>query len=256
MSLLKRIKEDVRNAGTNKSKFMYFRDGDKRRIRFLQDMDEGMEVVFHDSFEKGVNVPCQEQVFGKHCEFCEDDSLRTRSSYLWSVWDYEEKEIKLFMFPVNNYTPIPQLAAMYENYGTLVDRDYVISQTGKMQNKSFTVIPMDKNKFRNAKAKPYSEKTVKDLLNKAWPAVAHSNEEDEGFDEDDKSKYEDYSAKELYDMCIERDIEAEKRKIKAYYINLLLEDDKAEDDWGDDDDGFEDEDVVDEWEDEEDEWDE
>ena len=169
MGLVDSIKRDAKKSGQNKSKFMYFREGTKTRIRFLTDMDDGMEVIFHDSFEKGINVPCQE-IFDRDCNYCEMEGLRTRSQYIWSVYDYEAKEVKLFMFAVNNCSPIPALMAMYENYGTLVDRDYIISVTGKAQNKAFTVIPMDKVKFRNEKAKPYSEKSILKMLDKAFPA--------------------------------------------------------------------------------------
>ena len=125
MGLLDKIKNDVKKSGSNKGKIMFFREGQKVRVRFLNDMDDGMEVKFHDSFERGVNVPCQEH-FGRNCAYCEDEDLRTRSQYVWSVYDYETKEVKLFMFAVNNCSPIPALMAMYENYGTLTDRDFVI----------------------------------------------------------------------------------------------------------------------------------
>ena len=64
--------------------------------------------------------------------------------------------------------------------------------------------------------------------------------EDEGLD------YSKMSAMELYKLCVERGIECEKKKPAAYYVNLLVEDDKANADWGDDDDD-------DDWDDEEDE---
>ena len=55
---------------------------------------------------------------------------------------------------------------------------------------------------------------------------------------------------ELYRLCEERGIDAKKKKMKQYYIKLLEEWDKAQNDWGDEDDGeWEDEDE-DEWEDE------
>lgn len=190
MGLLDSIKQDAKKSGQSKGKFIYFREGQKVRIRFLQDMDDGKEIVFHDSFEQGVNVPCQE-IFGRDCPYCDDDSLRTRKQYCWSVWDYENKEVKLFMFPVNNCTPIPALVAMYENYGTITDRDYVISVSGKQQNKTFSVVPMDKVKFRNDKAKPYSDKALLQLLDKAFPCDAASGEiimDDDDEDEAPKKK--------------------------------------------------------------------
>lgn len=283
MGLVDKIKADVKKSGQNKGKFIYFREGQKQRVRFLTDMDDGMEVTFHDSFEQGINVPCQE-LFGKDCPYCDDDSLRTRSQYIWSVYNYETKEVQLFMFPVNNCSPIPALMAMYENYGTICDRDYVISVSGKQQNKTFSVVPMDKVKFRNEKAKAFSEKAILKMLDKAFPcdAVEDDDEDDEdeapkkrptksagkksskkpepeddyeddddyeeaedwGDDDDEVVDYSEMSAKELYNLCKERDIKAVPKKPAKFYINLLEEADKAEDDWGD-----EDEEDDDEWED-------
>jgi hypothetical protein len=241
-------------------------------------MDECLEVVFHDSYEQGINVPCQE-LFGRNCPYCDDDTVRTRSQYVWSVWNYETKEVQLFMFPVNNCSPIPALVAMYENYGTLMDRDYVISVTGKQQNKTFSVVPMDKVKFRNDKAKAFSKKSVLQMLDKAWPCDAATDEDDEDdvaprkkkplnkkpstkkpveddYDEDDDYDeaveddgddaldYSEMSPKELYSLCKERDIDAMPKKNAKYYIKLLEEYDEAQEDWGDEGDD------DDEWEDE------
>lgn len=263
MGLVDSIKRDAKKSGQNKSKFMYFREGTKTRIRFLTDMDDGMEVIFHDSFEKGINVPCQE-IFDRDCNYCEMEGLRTRSQYIWSVYDYEAKEVKLFMFAVNNCSPIPALMAMYENYGTLVDRDYIISVTGKAQNKAFTVIPMDKVKFRNEKAKPYSEKSILKMLDKAFPADDSEEDEEEyekpakkskkKYDteddyDDNESEYdeneEDYSSMtpiELYKKCKELKIDVQPRKSQKYYIKQLEDYEKAHNDWDDED--------EDEWEDE------
>lgn len=274
MGLLDKIKSDAKKSGQNKSKFIYFREGQKQRIRFLQDMDEGMEIVFHDSFEQGINVPCQE-LFGRECPYCNDDSLRTRSQYCWSVWNYETSEVQLFMFAVNNCSPVPALVSMYEAYGTLLDRDYVISVSGKQQNKTFSVVPMDKVKFRNTKAKPYSKKATLQFIDKAWPCdentdtsdeddeddvpvkrankkagkpktkreVYEEDEEDvdDDYDEDvadeeeDVEDYESMSAKELFNLCKKRKIDAMPRKSQKYYIKLLEDYDEAQDDWGDED---------------------
>ena len=279
MGLVDKIKQDVKKSGQNKGKFIYFREGQKIRVRFLTDMDDGMEVTFHDSFEAGINVPCQE-LFGKDCPYCDDDSLRTRSQYIWSVWNYETKEVQLFMFPVNNCSPIPALMAMYENYGTITDRDYVISVSGKQQNKTFSVVPMDKVKFRNEKAKAYSEKSILKMLDKAFPCDATDDDEDEDeapkkrapkstskkaskkkveeddddddYDaeeeweddevEDDSIDYSEMSAKELYKLCKERNIEVKPKKPERYYITLLEEWDAAQENWGE-------EEEDDDWED-------
>ena len=278
MGLVDKIKNDVKRSGQNKGKFIFFREGQKVRIRFLTDMDDGMEVTFHDKFDRGVNAPCQE-IFDRDCPYCEDEDLRTRSQYIWSVWDYEAKEVKLFMFAVNNCSPIPALMAMYENYGTITDRDYVISVSGKQQNKTFSVVPMDKVKFRNEKAKAFSEKAILKMLDKAYPCDDVEDDEDEdeapkkrapkslgkksnkkskAEDDEDEDDYDDedwgdddeeeavdyseMSAQELYKLCKERDIKVAPKKPAKYYINQLEEYDDAQEDWGDDD--------EDDWEDE------
>ena len=157
--LVDKIKKEAQKSGSSKGKFIFFPEGKKVRLRFLTDMDDGTEIVFHDSFELGVNVPCQE-TFGRRCNYCDEEGLRTRSLYAWSVYDYESKEVKILMFAVNNCSPVPALMAMYENYGTLLDRDFVLTVTGKQQNKTFSVIPQDKNKFRNSKVKALSESQI------------------------------------------------------------------------------------------------
>lgn len=276
MGLVDKIKNDVKKAGANKGKFIYFREGQKTRVRFLTDMDDGMEVTFHDSFDRGINVPCQE-LFGKNCPYCDDENVRTRSLYIWSVWNYDTNEVQLFMFPVNNCSPIPALMAMYENYGTITDRDYVISVAGKQTNKTYSVVPMDKVKFRNEKAKSYSEKAILKMLDAAYPfdedddeddvpkkkrpaknALAKKSrkpepeEEDDDYDdeswgdeEDDAVDYSEMSAKELFDLCKERGIKVPPRKPAKFYINELEEYDAAQSDWGD-----EEEEDNDEWEEE------
>lgn len=274
MGILDKIKQDAKKSGRSKGKFIYFREGEKKRVRFLNDMDEGMEIPFHDSFEKGVNVPCQE-LYGKDCSYCEDDELRTRSLYAWSVYDYDAKEVKIFMQAVNNCTAIPAIMAMYDTYGTLLDRDFVITRTGKGQNTTYSVVPMDKNKFRNEKAKALSVKTILKNLAQAYPVDDDNEDDDEDYvpskkpskktekkksepeydeddtddvnddwdeDEEEEVDYSEMSAKELYNLCKERDIDVLPKKSEKYYIKQLEEYDKAQDDWDDDEDD-------DEWED-------
>lgn len=255
--LLDKIKQDAQKSGGSKSKFFYVKDGDKRRIRFLQDMEDGFEVTFHDSFEANINIPCRE-LFGKKCPYCEEEGLRTRIQYAWSVWDYDSNEVKIFMFPMNNCTPIGQVAAMYETYGTLKERDFIVQRTGKQQNTNYTLIPMDKNSFKNEKAKPFSKKAFLELLDKAYPDEHANLYEDEPSTkkmkkkskpvekEEDEEKelpwgetdididYESKNPKELYKICIDKGIDAEPKKSKDYYIELLNnaeEEEESDDDW-------------------------
>lgn len=271
---LANIKNEIKKSGTSKSKFLFFKEDSKVRVRFLTDMEDGLEVPFHDSFQLGINVPCQE-VFGRDCEYCENEDLRTRNMYVWSVYDYESKEVKLLMAAVNNCSPVPALASLYESYGTLCDRDYEIKRIGKAQNTTYSVIPLDKMKFRNTKVKPMSEQAMLKCIDKAYPADnsedfededetpkrnkkkgAKSNNkpikgkmnepEDDNDDWDDEEEGQDYesmTAKELFQLCKDRDIECKPKKTKEYYIDLLEEaDEEDSDDWDD-------EDSDDDWED-------
>lgn len=274
MGLFDKIKGDIQKSGTNRGKFLYFKEGDKVRVRFLTDMEDGLEVVFHDSYALGVNVPCQE-AFGRECKYCEDQDLRTRSQYVWSVYDYEAEEVKLLMAPVNQCSPVPQIAAVYESYGTLTDRDYEIKRQGKGQNTTYTVLPLEKKVFRNKKVKPLSEQSILKIIDKAYPdeeteytdeeeeeetktktkkksetkqkgkmskymnEPEKDNEDDWGEDEEQENDYESMKPVELYKLCKERDISCKPKKSKEYYIDLLTEadeeDSEDEDDWGDDD---------------------
>lgn len=247
MGLVDDIKNQVKKSGTNKGKFLYFKSGTKVRVRFLDDMDEGHKVRFHDSYAAGINVPCQEE-FGHECPYCDDDELRTRDQYAWSVWDYDAKEVKILMAPVNQCSPVPALVSMYEAYGTLCDRDYVITKSGQQQSTTFSVVPMDKAKFRNDKAKPLSEQKFLQLLDKAFPCDDNDDDDDEPkkktkkrpepkdeeWEDDEEKGYEEMSAKELYKLCKSRDIDVETRKPAKYYITKLEEADEDDaDDWDD-----------------------
>lgn len=265
------LKNEIKKSGSNKGKFLYFREGEKVRVRFLTDMEDGTEVLWHDSYKENINVPCQER-FGRECRYCDNSDLRTRNMYIWSVYDYESKEVKLLMAAVNQCSPIPALVAMYEEYGTLLDRDFVIKQIGSGQGKSFSVIPQDKSKFRNAKAKPLSESAILKHIDKAYPDTEADDEEedetpkrnrakgskgkkktkepgldmnepeDDWDDEEQENDYESMKPQELYKLCKERSIQCKPKKAKEYYIDLLEEADEESD--GDD------------WDDEEDEWEE
>lgn len=280
MGLLDDIKDDVRRSGSNKSKLLFLQEGTKKRIRFLQDLEDGFKVEIHGNWEDRLTAVCGEE-YNRDCKYCsenekledegEDPKYDKKTNYIWSVYDYDDNKVKLMVFKVNRCSPIPPLVAMYENYSTLTDRDYVITQVGKGISKSYNVIPQDKAKFRNMKAKPYSKQAALKILLEAWPDTKTWDEDDEKpvshkkkakkIEEDD-SDYdgnlgEDYSSMkpiELYRLCEERGIEAKKKKMKQYYIKLLEEWDKVQNYWGDeDDDEWEDEDEDeddDEWEDE------
>jgi hypothetical protein len=265
MGLLKNMKEQINKAGGSRGKVFYVKADSKARIRFLVDFEDGAEFTFHDSFHDGINAICQEEL-GKSCPLCDMDNLRTRKLYCWPIWNYETKEVQLLLYAANNFTPVPAFIGLFETYGTLMDRDFVISRTGKEKNTSYSVIPMDKANFRNKKAKVPTRKAILKILDEAFPvkdgldfdddddSPKKSKNSDDDFDEyeddfdeeddedddddDDELLYEEMSPKELYRLCKARKIKCKPRKKANYYIDKLeeadleeeLEDEDTEDD--------------------------
>lgn len=262
-NILNRIKEEAKKSGTSKGKFLMFKEDEKKRVRFLTEVDDGLEVIFHDSYSEGINVPCQE-IYGRDCSHCEDKDLRTRPLFCWSVYDYDTKEVKILMQAVNNCTAVAGLAALDATFGTLLDRDIIITKTGKGQGTQFTSIALDKNKFKNTKAKAFSESAILKYLDKAYPDPDGEDiEEDEDEDEkparnkktvnsgkssknkkeepeedewedeepEDEYDYDEMSDRELYNLCKERKIDVLPRKPEKYYIKKLKEYDEARDEW-------------------------
>jgi hypothetical protein len=237
LDLISDIKESIKKSGANKRKLIYFKPDSKIRIRFLHDMDEGMSILFHDSYKKGINVPCKE-IFEKECEYCDDEELRHRKQYLWCVYDYENKEVKILMGPANNASPVPAFVGFYEAYGTLTDRDYVINRNGKGKTTTYSVVPMDRSKFRNKNAKPFSKSKILEILMKAFYEDEFKDENDEDNEEEEQElNYDEMTSKQLYKLCKERGIKVKKKQDEDYYIELLEKyDEENEDDEDDDED--------------------
>lgn len=187
MGLLQDMKSEINKSGSNKSKVLFIKADTKKRIRFLCDFEKGISLMFHDSYSNGINAMCLEEL-GENCPLCDSEieGMRDRKMYAWPVWDYDEKEVKIFLYAANNCSPVPALIGMYETYGTIMDRDYVISRSGKGTTTSYSVIPMDKAKFRNEKAKAPTENNMLKIIAKAFPTDVDVDDEDE--DEDDSPK--------------------------------------------------------------------
>lgn len=237
MGILDSMKTDIANSGGSKSKILFVKTDGKRRVRFLTDFENGLEILFHDSYSRGINCICGKEINEK-CKYCKDEDLRTRKMYGWPVYDYDSNEVKIFLYAVNNCTPIPSLISMYETYGTITDRDYVFERKGKAQNTSYSVIPMDKARFKSKeKIKTPSREAMIKVIAKAFPpnAVGKPNAEDD--EEETTIDYTDLTAKELYQLCKDRGIDPQPRKSKEYYIELLEDQDDEEpsDDWDDED---------------------
>jgi len=236
MSLFDQIKKDIKKSASSKGKILFLKPDSEIRIRFLMKFEQGLPVIMHDNFEKGVNSICYEHV-GKECptKIHDKEGVRTRENYAWCVYDYDSKEVKIILFAANNFTPIPQLAAFYDSYKNIIDRDYVIQRNAK--GKGYNVIPQDKAVFRNTKVKPFSKSKMFEYIYEA----NHLDDEDEedvsndtGWEDESDTDYSSMTAKELFELCKEREIEVLPKKPVKYYIDLLEANDIESDDGWDD----------------------
>ena len=133
-------------------------------------------------------------------------------------------------------SPIPAFIEMYEEFGTIMDRDYKIKKVGQGQGGSFVVTPLDKERFSNKKAKPYTESQVHDILEKAYAKSDVDTDDDDDDEEDEAPKkaskkeapkkakkkkkpslrdqFEELSFKELKEIALE--IGISKKELKAF----------------------------------------
>ena len=88
----------------------------------------------------------------------------------------------------------------------------------------------EEEKSTRKKQKPTKTKTRE-------PEPEEDEEEDWDDEEENENDYEEMTARELYKLCKERDIDCKPKRSKEYYIDLLEEYDESldEDDWGDED---------------------
>lgn len=182
-NVVESMKQRIKDAGNSKRTVIYFSADSKRRVRFLTDLDKAEEYVFHSNFQKGIETLCQEHV-GKPCPFCniEEEGFSTYTKYVLSIYDYDSGEVKVMAVKATGITPIPSLIEYYEQYGTLLDRDYIIKKVGKGMAGSFVITPMEKKVFKNKKAKPYQGKTLLKLLDKSFPVPAEYADDEEELD--------------------------------------------------------------------------
>ena len=155
---MKRIKKKITEASRTITDEFYIGQDKKARVRFLTDLEDGVEVTWHDKYDEGINTPCYSH-FGLNCPYCGiegKDKIRTRQIFTWTVYNYDIDKKQILRYPANNFSPIPNLVALYESYGTLLDRDFVITRTGTGFDIGYQVVPMDKSVFKGDK-KPFAK---------------------------------------------------------------------------------------------------
>lgn len=188
MGLIDSMKERIKNSGANKKEVFYIAPDTKRRIRFLQELDDGFEFKFHSHWNKGINALCAEE-YGKDCPYCNDsdEEMKEYTNYAFSVFDYDSNDVKILLYKVTGLTPLPAFIEFFSKYGTIMDRDYTIKKTGKRMSGNITVLPGERTTFRNSKAKPYTKKQIIKILQTAFPVNDSDNYQSDDEDDDDEA---------------------------------------------------------------------
>ena len=201
-SLIDQMKEKIAKSGSSKKEILYWGKDSVKRIRFLQELDAGFVFQFHNNWDPSIFELCKDPEDHENCKLCEE-GIALQDQYVWSVWDYDSNSVRIIQFKATGVSPIPALIEMYDEFGTITDRDYKIKKIGQGQGSSFVVTPLDKERFKNPKAKPFNHKQVQEILENAWkPKDTSDIDEDSDEDEEDetpkkKSKKKDKKEKSL-----------------------------------------------------------
>ena len=268
-NLIAEMKAKIAASGTSKKEILYFGKDSVKRVRFLQELDTGYVFEFHNDWAANILELCKDPEDHENCPLCEQ-GIKIYENFAWSVWDYDSNSVRILLFKANGVSPIPSFIEMYEEFGTIMDRDYKIKKVGQGQGGSFVVTPLDKERFNNKKAKPFTKKQMQEILDKAYAKQEVEDDEDEEEDEEEvtskkskkqakkkkqkkslRSRFEELSFKELKEIGLEiglskkelRAFEDEEELIDEFFDNYeeedlqeLLEDLEAEKDEEEDED--------------------
>lgn len=188
-SILDSVKKQIKNASSNFSDVFYLGEDDKRRVRFIDDFEDAVQVRWHDKYADEIDTPCLEY-YNLPCPYCNNNDVRTRDQFAWTIYNYEQEAKQIFLYAANNFTPVSDLVGLYESYGTLTDRDYTVSRTGTGFDTNYQVIPMDKSKLK-VDVEKFTKKELFAKFKKIYNVEAHKEEDSGGvnevedFDDDD-----------------------------------------------------------------------
>lgn len=225
-SLIKEMKERIAKSGSSKKEVLYFAPDSVKRVRFLEDLEDGRMFQFHSDYESHIYELCKDPEDHENCKLCKE-GISLLEQYAWSVWDYDSNAVRILMFKATGISPIPALIELYEEYGTLLDRDIKIKKVGKGMGGSFTVTPLDKSRFRNEKAKPFTEKQMNDIFVKAFSSSPVIKDDDEEEPEEEKPKTKKKSKKEPSLREKYEDLDMDQLKEICYSIGMSKKEVKA-----------------------------
>lgn len=212
-NLIKNMKEAIAKSGSSKKEILYFPADSVHRVRFLIELEDGYQFQFHSDFNTNVNALCTDPEEHEDCPYCKDE-IKLVDHFIWPVWDYDSNSVRLLNFKASGVSPVPAFIEMYEEFGTIMDRDYKIKKVGKGMGGSYVVTPMDKEKFTNKKAKVPNQKQIEQILLKAYNT-----------DSDDKDSDEDVEdTKEAKKANASKGKKKKEKTLKSKFLDLDMDD--------------------------------
>lgn len=228
-NLIKEMKAKIAASGSSKKELLYFGKDSVHRIRFLQELDTGYTFQFHNDWNAGILELCKDPEDHENCALCEQ-GVKIYENFAWSVWDYDSNAVRIIIFKANGVSPIPSFIEMFEEFGTIMDRDYKVKKVGQGQGSSFVVTPLDKERFSNKKVKAFTEKQVREILEKAYAKSDVEEEPDDNDEEEEKQnkkvakkkkykhtlreKFKELTFKQLKEIALE--IGISKKELRAF----------------------------------------
>jgi hypothetical protein len=166
-SIVAKIKERMEHAEETAKRMrslLRVREGKNKRIRFLSDFTEEdtIEVVMHSKYQVLWPTPCL-TYFDEECPYCDNSEFKTEEHYAWTVRDLDDKENKVLSGKPTGASPIPVMLMRFEKFGTLLDRPYEMSTTGKRWSKTYDLLPEAPIEWKK-QFEPFSKKKVLRIL--------------------------------------------------------------------------------------------
>ena len=192
-NLIKQMKERIAKSGTSKRGILYIGKDSIKRVRFLDELDAGQQFQFHNDWDASIFQLCDDMEDHENCAMCEQE-IALQDFFAWSVWSYDDNAVRILLYKATGVSPVPALIEMFEEFGTIKDRDYKIKKVGQGTGGSFVVTPLDKERFKNAKAKSFTKKQMIDILKEAYPAKSDSDSKDDD-EEDEEDEVETKKSK-------------------------------------------------------------
>lgn len=153
-SILDILKEDLQRGGSSGGRLIFLKENEKIHFRFLKEFDKTLRFFMHNDYESNFQCVCHkltaETMFDDQdppdCEYC-DAGIRTTIEYAFCVWDYDTKSVRILHCKPTSSGFLGSLSAYYNQYHTIMDRDYIIEKIGKGQGSTTSLISLDKSTF-------------------------------------------------------------------------------------------------------------